>query len=153
MWKLIVAIIGVIAVCYIAITPMTVYTFDILFTVNDNYDMSFLPTYYLREISTASFILSKHSVQSSHTYSLAGISSVYLNVNASAFNEDGVSFFNGSVVINTLAEHKIYFDRQYDAASYTKNLTLHIDAHLLIDFDERADIDKTYHGEWNLVIP
>jgi len=138
---------------FYAVSPTTVYTFDLLFSVTeDNYDISVIPTFYLRQIPRFN-LLKTYSVTSTYKYSMLGINSALLDVNMTVLNVNGTVFFTARFRVDTLAEHKFQVDKQYDATSYTRNVTLQLDAYLFVDFDNQTDIERTFSGEWELTLP
>lgn len=151
-----VCLVGILIVGTYYALPLQVYVCEILFNVSQNYEMMFTPSFFLAQMPRYSLRPYSITIIHPYTYTLFGdIQQILLQVNATATNANGILFFNGSLTVNTLADQKIQFYRDYNSTEFTKNLTLTIDAHLFVDFlnETQTDIDKTYNGQWSLTLP
>jgi hypothetical protein len=155
--KAIIAIVLVILILAVAMLcfPVEVFTLEILCGLSDNYELKLSPSFYVQQIPRYTLIQSASVSSSSslHTYNLAGINQVVIKVNVTALNENGIVFFDGRFILDTMAEQKIQLYRTYDEAYKTSAITLRLDALLLIDFENMTDVSKEYHGNWNLTLP
>jgi hypothetical protein len=145
-------IIVVLAVFLLAY-PVEAYTLEILCGLSDNYELKLSPSVYIQQIPRSTLIQGASVSAPLHTYSLFGVVQVVIKVNATALNENGTVFFDGRFIFDSLAERKIELYRTYDAAYQTSKITLRLGALLFIDFENRTDINKEYHGSWNLTLP
>ena len=134
-------------------SPVQAYTLEILCGVSDNYELKLTPSFYIQQIPRSTLIQGASVSSPLHTYSLLGVVQVVIKVNATALNENGTVFFDGRFIFDSLAERKIELYRTYDAAYQTSKITLRVGAILFIDFENGTDINKEYHGSWNLTLP
>lgn len=153
--KAFIAIVLVIVVLTVVLLtyPVEAYTLAILCGVSDNYELKFSPSIYIRQIPRSTLIQGASISPPLHTYSLFGIVQVIVKVNATALNENGIVFFDGRFIFDTLADRKIELYRTYDATYQTSKITLRLDAFLFIDFENGTDVNKEYHGSWDLTLP
>ena len=148
-----IAVIGVCAAVY-ALEPLTVYSLSLLVSFTDDYELVLTPDFFITQVPRMN-LMSTQGVVIRERYDLfgLGINSFFCQLNATAVNADGITFFNGSFTINTLAEQKVTFIREYNASDYTNALTLTIAAHLLVDFENSTDIERFYNNTWSMVLP
>jgi hypothetical protein len=153
MWKALLALAVVVAVVVVVVAiPIQFYALSVLCAFTDNYEMVFTPTFYVSHGSRMT--VSPAVSETAPPMALAGpVDSIYLSINITAVNVNGSMFFNGSLLLNTLADQKITFVKDYDSASFTKNLTLSIDAYLLVDYSNQPDLERSYSGQWELTLP
>jgi len=134
-------------------SPVQAYTLEILCGVSDNYELKLTPSFYIQQIPRSALIQGASVSSPLHTYSIFGVNQVVIKVNATALNENGTVFFDGRFIFDSLAERKIELYRTYNAVYQTSKITLRLGALLFIDFENRTDINKEYHGSWNLTLP
>jgi hypothetical protein len=132
---------------------MDVYALEILAEVGDNYELKLSPDVFIQQVSLGSKTRGYSVSEPLHTYSLFGINQVVIQINATGINENGTVFFDGRFVLDTLADRKIDLYRTYDAAYQSSQIMVRLDALLFIDFETTADINKEYHGTWNVTLP
>jgi len=120
--------------------------------LSDN-ELKLTPSFYIQQVPRSTLIQGASVSPPLHTYSLFGVVQVVIKVNATALNENGTVFFDGRFIFDSLAERKVELYRTYDAAYQTSKITLRLDALLFIDFENGTDINKEYHGSWDLTLP
>ena len=146
---LVIVVLTVILLAY----PVQALTLEILCSLSDNYELKLSPSVYIQQIPRSTLIQGASVSAPLHTYSLFGIVQVVVKVNATALSENGTVFFDGRFIFDSLAERKIELYRTYDAAYQTSKITLRLDALLFIDFETGTDVNKEYHGSWDLTLP
>jgi hypothetical protein len=148
-----IALIIVVLTVILLVYPVEALTLEILCGVSDNYELQFNPSFYVRQIPRSTLIQGASVSPPLHTYSLFGIVQIVVKVNATALSENGTVFFDGRFIFDSLAERKIELYRTYDATYQTAKITLRLDALLFIDFETGTDVNKEYHGSWDLTLP
>lgn len=143
----------IVAVVLVVLTfPVQVFTLSIYMYVSEDYDLTFSPNYFISSIPRYT-LWSQPSTYLIKGYNFLGVESVYLDLNVSAWNTNGTVFFDGRITVDSLADQKIVFYREYQRDLFTKNLTVQLDAYVFVDRTNDTDIEKSYSNQWNLVIP
>lgn len=129
----------------------TVYALTLNLMLDPNFNLGFSPSITVQSISHYQ-LLQTQSVQTVRTYDFLGVQSIYLTVNVTAYNTNGTQFLKGGVVIDTLAQQKITFYKEYNAVDYTPTVNVFVDAYLRVDRNGTS-IEKSYHGNWTVTVP
>lgn len=154
MLKLLGVVVLVFVVLFASNIPMTVYVAQALVSVNDQYQISVLPEFLLSRVPAHRLVLSPQtSSVRAHKYSFFGVDSIYFNLNVTAFNVNGTVFLEGYFYLDSLAEQKIELIRSYDRTAQTKDIHVVVDAYLRVTLEDSPDIERDYHGEWDLTLP
>jgi len=139
---------------FVASTGIQVYALTILCTYTDDFDLVFNPSFYVAQVPRFSMLRPLTVSQSSVPLTLIGpVDRIILNINVTATNINGTVFFNGTLHLDTLADQKITFLREYEATAFTNTLTLQVDAYLLVDYSDQPDMERVYSGSWELTLP